>query len=58
MPAPGDGVDQGRKAARLAILRDYYQGPIENHFGPIMYPPYPSGEQEADIQWFLEYFEP
>ena len=42
----------------MSVLRDYYQGPVENHFGTSAYPPYHSEQDQADIRWFLEYFEP
>jgi hypothetical protein len=58
IPPPGESLDPNRLAARRSLLRKYYEGPIENHFGTPVYPAYRSTEDEADIRWFLEYFEP
>jgi len=58
MPGPGMEIDRLRADARLEILREYYQGPVENHLGRPDYPPYHAVQEEADITWFLEYFEP
>ena len=44
-------------AARIALLRDYYEGPVENRIRIPPYPPYRAVEEEADIRWLLEYFE-
>ena len=58
MPAPRVTPNRATTEARLAVLRLYYQGPVENHFGRPRYPVYHVGEQQADILWLLEYFEP
>lgn len=58
MPAFGKGAPTGRSEARAAALQAYFAGPVENHFGRPIYPPYHAGQQEADIDWVLEYFEP
>jgi hypothetical protein len=58
MPPPGSDFDSARTEARWAVLRTYYQGPVENHFGRPVYPVYHNVENEADIAWVLEYFEP
>ena len=58
MQGPGAEIDRLHADARLEILRRYYQGPVEDHLGRPTYPPYHVVEEEADIAWFLEYFEP
>ena len=58
MPPPGGTYDRERTDARMSVLRGYYEGPIENHFGRPVSVPYHSSEIEADITWVLEYFEP
>jgi len=58
MPGPGGEIDRLRAAARLEVLGEYYQGNVDNHFGRPRYPPYHAIEEEADITWALEYFEP
>jgi hypothetical protein len=58
MPAPGETAEPGRVEARHDALREYYQGPVEDHFGRPVYPVYHAGQREADILWVLEYFEP
>jgi hypothetical protein len=58
MPRPGELPDSRRVEDRQALLRRYYEGPVENHFGTPVVPPYHSAQVEADITWYLEYFEP
>jgi hypothetical protein len=58
MPAPGAAIDRLHRDARGAVLNDYYRGPLEDHLRRPVFPPYHAVEQEADITWFLEYFEP
>jgi hypothetical protein len=58
MPSPGETADDLQTAARLDVLSQYYGGPVENHLGRPVIPPYHAAEQEASITWFLEYFEP
>lgn len=58
MPAAGETVEPGRVEERHNALRQYFQGPVENHFGRPVYPVYHAGQREADIEWVLEYFEP
>jgi hypothetical protein len=58
LPAPGSAIDPAARDARLAVLREYYQGPVANHFGRPVYSSYHSAQKEADIVWVLEYFEP
>lgn len=53
----GREQNQASLAERMSIVRDYYDGPVEER---IMVPPFPAyhaGEREADILWVLEYFE-
>jgi hypothetical protein len=57
MPLPGTS-DPESTEARWAVLRPYYEGPVENHFGRPYYPVYHNAEEEGDIFWILEYFEP
>jgi hypothetical protein len=58
-PNPAFGSDTSRAAIaeRQARLGGYYDGPVERHLGSMAYPPYHAEEDEADIQWVLEYFE-
>ena len=58
MPPPGGTYEPARVDARLSVLRGYYDGPVENHFGRPARTPYHSSENEADITWVLEYYEP
>jgi len=58
MAPPGTTPDRARADARQSALREYYAGPIPNHFGRPVYPVYHAGEEESDITWVLEYFEP
>jgi hypothetical protein len=58
MAPPAVAIDRRLLEARRAVLRRYYQGPVEDHFGPPAHPPYHGTESEADIQWVLEYLEP
>lgn len=58
MPLPGGTLDRAIVDRRLSVLRDYYEAPIENHFGHRVPPVYHGLESEADITWVLEYFEP
>ena len=57
--SPGLGVprDEASHLRRLAVLQTYYDGPIEERLHVPPYPPYHGGENEADIQWLLEYYE-
>ncbi len=56
-PEPGGRIDPAMRLARLAALEPYYEGPLEERLTVPPFPPYHAGEQEADIQWVLEYFE-
>jgi len=58
MALPGELPDLARVEERQAVLRRYYEGPVEDHFGTPVVPPYRSVQDEADIVWFLKYFEP
>ena len=58
-PIPPQGTSpEPARGARLAVLREYYAGPIQLHFRTSEYPEYGAAETEADITWVLEYFEP
>jgi hypothetical protein len=57
-PSRGAVADARVQERRLATLRRYYDGPIEQTLPSfVSYPPYHAGEREADIEWVLEYFE-
>jgi hypothetical protein len=56
-PPPGRPIDEARLRARLAVLQNYYDGPIEQRVRVPLIPPYHGGETEADIRWVLEYYE-
>jgi len=58
-PAPDlEGpTDRTGRLTRLAALREYFEGPVEQRLVVPPYPPYHGGEQEADIRWVLEYYE-
>jgi len=56
-PALGQPVDPAVMAERLAVLRDYYEGAVEQRVNVPPVPPYHAGETEADITWVLEYYE-
>src|SRR5688572_273356 len=56
-PAPGLPIDEDGLAQRLALLQDYYEGPVEQRVRVPPIPPYHGGETEADISWVLEYYE-
>jgi hypothetical protein len=58
IPPPGTIPDRDATDRRWSVLREYYDGPVEDHFGRPVYPVYHAGETEADITWILEYFEP
>lgn len=58
IPAPGSISDRTATDARWEVLRKYYEGPVEDHFGRPVVPGYYTAEKEADIVWILEYFEP
>jgi hypothetical protein len=58
MTPPGSPPDPVSTEARWAVLREYYGGPVQNHFGHPVYPIYRRVEKAADISWVLEYFEP
>jgi hypothetical protein len=57
--SPGLGVprDEASHKQRSVALQAYYEGPIEERLHVPPYPPYHGGENEADIQWLLEYYE-
>jgi len=57
--SPGLGVprDEASHQQRMAVLQGYYDGPIEERLRVPDFPPYHAGENEADIQWLLEYYE-
>ena len=56
-PDLGGSMNRAVRLARLGVLQAYFEGPIEQRFTVPPYPPYHAGEQEADIQWVLEYYE-
>jgi len=58
MPIPGELSDARTVDKRRTVLGEYYRGPVENHLIAPSYPQYHIVEVEADIQWYLEYFEP
>jgi hypothetical protein len=53
----GRPVDEEVLSRRLDVLQTYYEGPVEQRIRIPPYPPYHGGEQEADINWVLEYYE-
>ena len=57
--SPGLGVprDEASHKQRSVALQAYYEGPVEERLHVPPYPPYHGGENEADIQWLLEYYE-
>ena len=56
-PPFGSAATRIAVAERQARLGGYYDGPVVRRLGPMTYPPYHAEEDEADIQWVLEYFE-
>jgi hypothetical protein len=54
---PGVAPDIDVLSERRAVLAEYYDGPIEERISVRPYPPYHGVEEEADIDWVLEYFE-
>ena len=56
-PALGMPRDEASYKQRLVALQTYYDGPVEERLHVPPYPPYHGGENEADIQWLLEYYE-
>jgi hypothetical protein len=56
-PGLGKPREASQYRERLAALQVYYDGPVEERLNVPPYPPYHGGENEADIQWLLEYFE-
>jgi hypothetical protein len=58
MPPPGGTLDRSETEARARVLWNYYEGPVERRFGRPVYPLYHILQWEADIRWYLEYFEP
>jgi hypothetical protein len=58
MPPQGSTLDRASTDLRLAVLREYYDGPVQDHLTRPAYPVYHKSEVEADINWVLEYFEP
>ena len=58
MALPGGTLDPAIVDARMATLRRYYEGPVENRFRRPVHPAYHALEEEAGITWILEYFEP
>ena len=58
MPRAGETASARQVDERHAVLREYYAGPVENHYIEASYPQYHIVETEADIDWYLEYFEP
>jgi hypothetical protein len=56
-PDPGGSMDRTARLTRLAALQAYFDGPVEQRLTVPPFPPYHAGEQEADIQWVLEYYE-
>jgi hypothetical protein len=56
-PDLGGSTDRAVHVTRLAALQAYYEGAVEQRLTVPPYPPYHAGEQEADIQWVLEYYE-
>lgn len=53
----GSPVEQQGLLERRVALLEYADGPIANRRRVPPYPPYHGVEQEADIEWVLEYFE-
>jgi hypothetical protein len=56
-PPFGSAATGAAIAERRARLGGYYDGPVERRLGSMTYPPYHAEEDEADIQWVLEYYE-
>jgi hypothetical protein len=56
-PKPGATRTVEEIDAHLAVLRRYYDGPIERRASVPSYPQHHASELEGDIEWVLEYFE-
>jgi hypothetical protein len=56
-PPFGSAATTAQIAERQARLGGYYEGPVVRRLGSMSYPPYHAEEDEADIEWVLEYFE-
>ena len=56
-PKPGATRTAEELDAHLAVLRRYYDGPVERRTSVPLYPPHHASELEGDIEWVLEYFE-
>jgi len=56
-PPFGSAATSTEIAERRARLGGYYEGPVVRRLGSMSYPPYHAEEDEADIEWVLEYFE-
>lgn len=58
MTPPRTAPNRAQIEKRLSTVRQYHDGPVEDHFRRPEYPPYHVAEQEGEIEWILEYFEP
>jgi hypothetical protein len=56
-PPRGATLEPAVQNARMAALRAYYDGPIEQRLHVTPYKPSLATEGEADIVWVLQYFE-
>lgn len=57
IPPMGTPIDRDAHAARRAALSLYWAGPVEQRVRAPGLPPYHGLEEEADIDWLLEYYE-
>ena len=57
VPQRGLTIASRTPAGRLAVLRAYYAGPLEQRVRIPVYPSYYEVEREGDIEWVLEYFQ-
>ena len=55
--APGTALDPRRLEARLAVLRRYYEGPVQDRRVPREYFPHRAMQTEADLSWVMEYID-
>lgn len=56
-PSPGTELGSEEQRLRVAVLRDYYAGPVQERGTIRGYPSSGATEHEADITWVLEYTE-
>lgn len=56
-PPPGKELSPEERGLRLAVLRDYYAGPVQERGAISAYPSFGATEHEADITWVLAYTE-